>query len=87
LATPFAAVRFSEYAEFEDGSASAPDPCDFAYSDETAEPASGELCSPHRVGVLDQAIPDLPAPDLKPDSEVFLSGPLSVRDAFFFRGV
>jgi hypothetical protein len=41
----------------------------------------------HGVAVLDQAALDLPVPDLKPASEVFLDGALSVRDAFFFRGV
>jgi len=38
LATPFAAVDFSDYAEFEDGSTSTPDPDECAYSDKTGEP-------------------------------------------------
>jgi hypothetical protein len=40
------------------------------------------------VAVLDRAILDLPARNLKSDSEVFLEGKkLTVRDAFFFRGI
>ncbi|HUO28401.1 MAG TPA: hypothetical protein VMU80_04220 [Bryobacteraceae bacterium] len=39
LAAPVAAVLFSEFAEFDDGSISPPDPGDVAYSDETGEPA------------------------------------------------
>jgi catechol 2,3-dioxygenase-like lactoylglutathione lyase family enzyme len=39
----------------------------------------------HDVTVLDQAILDLPAPGLEADSET-IDEPLSVRDAFFFRG-
>jgi hypothetical protein len=47
-----------------------------------------KVLAKHGVVVLDQAILDLPAPDLKHDSEVFLEGKkLTVRDAFFFRGV
>jgi hypothetical protein len=37
LVTPFAIVSFSDYAQFEDGSDSGPDPGDFAYSDETGK--------------------------------------------------
>lgn len=112
LATPFATVEFADYAEFEDGSNSTPDPGDFAYSVATGEPvdltaslrkAVGDgafrklenlsarivkVLAKHGVAVLDQAILDLPAPDLKWDSEVFLEGKqLTVEDAFFFRGV
>jgi hypothetical protein len=40
------------------------------------------------VTVLDQAIPDLPAPDLRHAGQGFLEGKkLSVRDTFLFRGV
>jgi hypothetical protein len=46
-----------------------------------------KVLAKHGVAVLDQAALDLPAPDLKPANEVFLDGTLSVRDAFFFRGV
>jgi hypothetical protein len=46
-----------------------------------------KVLAKHEVGVLDQAILDLPAPDLSPDSAVLADGPLLVRDAFFFRGV
>src|ERR1035441_6846814 len=111
LATPFAAIRSSEYAHFEDGSTWTPDPGEGAYSDEKGEPvdlaasyreAVGEnafaklenlrariakVLAKHGVVVLDQAILDLPAPELKADSEVFMNKTLSVRDAFFFRGV
>src|ERR1039457_1906916 len=111
LATPFAAIRFSEHAHFEDGSTWTPDPGEGAYSDEKGEPvdldasyreAVGEnafaklenlrariakVLAKHGVVVLDQAILDLPAPELKADSEVFMNETLSVRDAFFFRGV
>ena len=112
LATPFAAVDFGEYAQFENGSTSTPDPGDFAYCGETGEPvdraaslreAVGEsalatleklrarivkVLAKHGVVVLDQTILDLPAPDLKSDTDVFLEGKkLTVGDAFFFRGV
>jgi hypothetical protein len=112
LASPFAAVDFSEYAQFENGSDWTPDPGSVAYSDETGEPvdasaslrkAVGEsafakaeklrarivkVLAKHGVAVLDQAILELPAPNLKSDSEVFLEGKkLTVGDAFFFRGV
>ena len=111
LATPFAAIRSSEYAHFEDGSTWTPDPGEGAYSDEKGEPvdlaasyreAVGEnafaklenlrariakVLAKHGVVVLDQAILDLPAPELKADSEVFMNETLSVRDAFFLRGV
>jgi len=111
LATPLASVVFSDYARFEDGSTSTPDPGNRAYYSETGERV--DLAAPYRkalgesafaklenlrariakvlarrgVGVLDQAVLDLPAPDLRSDSEVFMSEPLTVRDAFFFRGV
>jgi len=112
LATPFAAVEFADYAEFEDGSNSTPDPGNFAHSVATGEPvdvtasfrkAVGDgafrklenlsarivkALAKHGVVVLDQAILDLPVPDLKSDSEVLLEGKqLTVEDAFFFRGV
>jgi hypothetical protein len=41
----------------------------------------------HRISVLDESLLDLPVKGLRPDSEVFLTKPLCVRDAFFFRGV
>jgi hypothetical protein len=112
LATPFAAVDLSDYAEFENGSNWTPDPGSVAYSDETGEPvdraaslrkAVGEsafaklenlrarivkVLAKHGVVVLDQGILDLPAGNLKSDSEVFLEGKkLTVGDAFFFRGI
>ncbi len=112
LATPFAAIRFSEHAHFEDGSTWTADPSEGAYSDEeTGEPVDpaahhgdilgesafaklenlrariAKVLAKHGVVVLDQAILDLPAPELKADSEVFMNKTLSVRDAFFFRGV
>jgi len=47
-----------------------------------------KVLAKHGVAVLDPAVLDLPAPDLKSDSEVFLEGKkLTVGDAFFFRGV
>jgi len=112
LATPFAAVDLSDYAEFENGSNWTPHPGSVAYSDETGEPvdraaslrkAVGEsafaklenlrarivkVLAKHGVVVLDQGILDLPAGNLKSDSEVFLEGKkLTVGDAFFFRGI
>ncbi|HXM43866.1 MAG TPA: hypothetical protein VN924_21715 [Bryobacteraceae bacterium] len=112
LATPFAFVSFSEYAQFEDGSTSTPDPCNVAYFDETGKPVDAaatyrknlgesvfaklenlhtkivKVLAKHGVAVLDQAIIDLPAPDLNADGDLFLEGKrLRVRDAFFFRGV
>jgi len=111
LATPFAAIRFADYAQFEDGSDWTPDPDSVAYS-KNGEPvdlaasfrkAVGEsafrklenlrarivkVLAKHGVVVLDPAILDLPAPDLKSCSDVFLEGKkLTVGDAFFFRGV
>jgi hypothetical protein len=46
-----------------------------------------KILAKHGVGVLDEAVLDLPAPGLRSDSEVFMSEPITVRDAFFFRGV
>jgi hypothetical protein len=111
-ASPFAAVSFCEYAQFEDGSDSPPDPSNFTYFDEeTGAPVDpavhyrdtlgegafaklenlwagiAKVMAKHGVVVLDQAILDLPAPDLRADGDVFMSETPSVRDAFFFRGV
>jgi hypothetical protein len=41
----------------------------------------------HGLAVLDQPILDLPLPELRSDGDLFLDGTLSVKDAFFFRGV
>jgi len=112
LATPLASVSFSEYAHFEDGGTSTPDPCNVGYFDETGKPVDAaasyrknlgenafaklenlrsgivKVLAKHGAAVLDQAVLDLPAPDLKADGDVFLEGKnLTVRDAFFFRGV
>jgi hypothetical protein len=112
LATPFASVTFSEYAQFEDGSTSTPDPGNVGYFDETGEPVDAvasyrkhlgesafaklehlragivKVLTEHGGVVVDQAILDLPAPDLKADGDVFLEGKkLTVGDAFFFCGV
>ena len=47
-----------------------------------------KVLAKHGVVVLDQGILDLPAGNLKSDSEVFLEGKkLTVGDAFFFRGI
>ena len=45
-----------------------------------------EVLSKHGIEVLDKSVLDLPAPKLKAGQDVFLEGPLRVRDAFFFRG-
>jgi hypothetical protein len=112
LVTPFAAVSFADYARFEDGSDSTPDPFNSGYYDDTGKPVDmaesyrndlgesafaklenlwdriAKVLPKHGVIVLDRAILDLPAPDLRHASEVFLDGKeLSVGDAFFFRGV
>ena len=41
----------------------------------------------HKVQLLDDSILDLPVPGLRAEEEVFVEGPPSIRDAFFFRGV
>jgi len=111
LATPFAIVSLADYAQFEDGGTSTPDPSSGAYFDQTGKrvdlvashrKALGEdafakleslrariakVLAKHGVALLDEAILDLPVPELKADGEVFMSETLSVRDAFSFRGV
>jgi hypothetical protein len=111
LAAPFAAVGFCEYAQFDDGSDSIPDPANFVHFTETGEPVDdathyrevlGEdtfrdlenlreriaaVLAKHGLAVLDQPILDLPLPELRSDGDLFLDGTLSVKDAFFFRGV
>jgi hypothetical protein len=111
LAAPFAVVHLGEFAEFEDGTASAPDIEAYTYSEQTGErveidvtyrDALGEdlfrklgnlrqrttaVLAKHGIRTLDPSILDLPVSDLMPDEEVFLEAPLSLRDAFFFRGV
>jgi hypothetical protein len=41
----------------------------------------------HRIEVLESSVLDLPAPNLEAGEDVYLEGPLRVRDAFFFRGL
>jgi len=45
-----------------------------------------EVLLKHGIEVLDKSVLDLPVPKLKAGEDVFLEGPLRVRDAFFFRG-
>jgi hypothetical protein len=111
MAAPFAAVVFCEYAQFDDGSDSIPDPANFVHFTETGEPvddathyreALGEdtfreieslreriaaVLAKHGLAVLDPAVLDLPVPELRSDGDLFVDGTLSVKDAFFFRGV
>jgi hypothetical protein len=57
---------------------------------ETLPPLRNEIASiiaSHGIRVLDDALLNLRVPGLKADQEVFLQGPLRVRDAFFFSGV
>jgi hypothetical protein len=111
LATPFASVQFDEYAQYEDGGNSTPDPGN-TFSAESGKPVDlarlhresigdsafaklenlrariVKVLAKHGVAAVDQAILDLPAPDLKLDGDVFLEAKqLTVRDVFFFRGV
>jgi hypothetical protein len=41
----------------------------------------------HRISVLSESVLDLPVKGLRAGAEVFLTKPLHIRDAFFFRGV
>jgi len=110
LAAPIAAVCIGDYAEFEDGSTSAPDPPSVPIDVETDEPVDiGEQCrralgeevfaklenlkqkiaavlAKHKVQLLDDSVLDLPS-GLRAEEEIFVEGPPTVRDAFFFRGV
>ncbi len=46
-----------------------------------------EVLSKHGIELLESSVLDLPAPKLKAGEEVYLEGPLRIRDAFFFRGL
>jgi len=86
----------SNFAYFDEQTGEPVDPA-MQYRDALGERAFAKLenlragiakvLAKHRVVVLDQAILDLPAPDLRADGDVFAGETLSVRDAFFFRGV
>ena len=45
------------------------------------------IMASHRISVLDESILDLPVKGLTAEQVVFLDKRLSIRDAFFFRGV
>jgi hypothetical protein len=57
LATPFASVRFSEYAQYEDGGTFAPDPNSILYSAETGAPV--DLAMAHRQAIGEGAFAKL----------------------------
>jgi hypothetical protein len=57
LATPFAAVRFANYAQFEDGSNSTPDPGNVAYHNDAAEPV--DLAASYRKDLGEPAFAKL----------------------------
>ena len=57
LATPFAAVRFANYAQFEDGSNSTPDPGNVAYHNDTGEPV--DLAASYRKDLGEPAFAKL----------------------------
>jgi hypothetical protein len=101
LAARIGALTLGDYAEFEDGSTTTPDPGTADATEyyrktldenafrklETLRQNIAAVLKKHRIRLLEESILNLPVPELQATEDLFLEQPLRVRDAFFFRGV